>query len=550
MKNFQVYFARKSMYGKVLTSILLALLAIIAFMEFSNLYIIHVFNDRAMQTYQSSINLYCSYVDGKFRAINNSLISMCTSEYNEDYINVCGSSDGLAFQTGKVAILNKLNEIVQMHDNKISSFCYIPSRNLYIRSTNVSYSYFDQAQLDSTIVRFIKQNKITNNAKWQFISCGNKDYLINIFHLDKGYVGALIGCRTILENLTDNTDITNSALIDSSGRMITQLNPNSSSNYIFSQKLNQSYYRIGIYANNKTVFSKLTLLILILSVVLLFGAMIMRVQIKVVLRPLNKLQRAMEHFSEGDMDVRLESTSSTNEIGVLYRTFNSMAEQIKDLKINVYEAEIEKQKIHSNFIKVQIQPHFYTNILNLIYGLAEIKDYKGIQQISLATSNYFRYLLKNKETLIPLGKELECVDNYVKIQSMRYSGMLEYHSEVKANVDKQLVPPLVLQTFVENSIKHNVTLIPMLRVQVNIYAAEGSLILETMDNGVGFSKDLLEKLDAGVNISENGRRIGIINVKQRLQMIYGEKACLRITSVPAETVVQIRIPENRTEELP
>ena len=54
--------------------------------------------------------------------------------------------------------------------------------------------------------------------------------------------------------------------------------------------------------------------------------------------------------------------------------YKRQAEQIVDLKIDVYEAELAREKTESNYMRVQIQPHFYTNILNLIYGLARLKD--------------------------------------------------------------------------------------------------------------------------------------------------------------------------------
>lgn len=68
-----------------------------------------------------------------------------------------------------------------------------------------------------------------------------------------------------------------------------------------------------------------------------------------------------------------------------------MDTQISRLKVEVYEKELEKQKIQSDFLRVQIQPHFYANILNLIYGLAQVKDYGAIQKLSSNTAGYFRY---------------------------------------------------------------------------------------------------------------------------------------------------------------
>lgn len=101
-----------------------------------------------------------------------------------------------------------------------------------------------------------------------------------------------------------------------------------------------------------------------------------------VFRPLTKLKNAMEEFSGGNTEVRLKDRTSNHEITVLYNTFNHMAEQIINLKIDVYKTSLEKEKIYNQFLRVQIQPHFYTNILNLIYTLASIKDYSTIKDLT------------------------------------------------------------------------------------------------------------------------------------------------------------------------
>ena len=81
------------------------------------------------------------------------------------------------------------------------------------------------------------------------------------------------------------------------------------------------------------------------------------------------------------MDVRLPERENVSQIGQLYQTFNHMADQIQILRIDVYEKELERQRARSRFLQVQIQPHFYTNILNLIHGMAQIQDFEEIQKL-------------------------------------------------------------------------------------------------------------------------------------------------------------------------
>ena len=111
----------------------------------------------------------------------------------------------------------------------------------------------------------------------------------------------------------------------------------------------------------------------------------------------------MEEFSGGNTEIRLQDHTTNREITVLYRTFNHMAEQIINLKIDVYKTSLEKEKIFNQFLRVQIQPHFYTNILNLIYTLASIKDYVTIQELTKNMAEYFRYLLSLKEDYVSVS---------------------------------------------------------------------------------------------------------------------------------------------------
>lgn len=205
----------------------------------------------------------------------------------------------------------------------------------------------------------------------------------------------------------------------------------------------------------------------------------------------------MEAFSEGRTEVRLREYPRNNEIKVLYETFNHMAEQIMKLKIDVYENMLDKQRIQSSYLRVQIQPHLYTNILNLIYGLAEIRDYKGIQELAVYMSRYFRYLLSTKKDFVRLEQEIGCVEDYIKIQQVRYPECLDFSLECDAERKEEWVPPLLLQTFIENGIKHNITLVPRLTLHIVVRKYPGSLVFLISDTGVGFRQEMLRKLEAG-----------------------------------------------------
>ena len=75
--------------------------------------------------------------------------------------------------------------------------------------------------------------------------------------------------------------------------------------------------------------------------------------------------------------------------------------QIKKLKIDIYEKELEKQKTMMNYLQLQIRPHFFLNCLNTIYSMAQTQLYEEIMKMSMITSNYFRYIFQNTQDLVP-----------------------------------------------------------------------------------------------------------------------------------------------------
>ncbi len=553
--KLKIFGYRKSLYIKVLVSMFVALLTIIFIMQISNIYVLDIYQKRAISTYQNSLKLYSDYWNGKFDVINSSLITLASTTSDNNYNNICFTEDRLILETSKVVIMRRLDDLVRIN-NQFGAFIYVPSRNINLESYNNLGKYAERISLGTEIKKYIENTKISNSKNWDILKIGDKNYFIKVYHIQKGYVGAIIECETILKYLLQDKSVEGAtALIDQNNTVVYELRKgigfDISSSSVFSEELRLTDYKIGIIVSKKTLYTDRTFIVLIMVGIFIIGIIIvlfnMWIQMKIVLNPLNNLKKAMERFSSGDMEVRLEENLSSHEINTLYKTFNLMAGQITDLKIDVYESKLEKQEVQSSFLRVQIQPHFYTNILNLIYGLSEVASYKNIQKICIFTSNYFRYLLSDKNIFVTLDKEIDCVKNYVEIQKMRYPELLKFELETNLNSILQMVPPLILQTFVENSIKHNVTYVPILNVSVNIAGEDDKLVFNIKDNGLGFSDTLIERLNADENISEDGKHIGIVNVKQRLKLIYGSSAQVVISSKEKETIVKIKIPIISTE---
>lgn len=550
---------KNSVTVKSLALMIILSTAILLGMELISFYYMSVYEKSTMENYRNSLEMYCSYWDNKLDIINNSLLTVTSSSSSDSsYSNVCNSRDELVFQTAKKLLVNRMSDIAWNHENEVLVFVYVPDREVFLKSTNHLVSYDKRLEMDQDIKKYASGIRSYNSTKWDYFKSGTEDFFIQVYRIDGGYIGALVKCQTILDGVVqDNGMVSGIGLTDDEGKITYSLRGEAGGEekkdtavllipmtHIDGQ-LKVEAQRQNLFGD-KTTFTFLSLITVSLGLLLL--AWNVRYQVKEVLGPLNKLRSVMEKFSRGNLDVRLEEKNTNSEIDVLNHTFNEMAEQIVDLKIDVYEAELAREKTESNYMRVQIQPHFYTNILNLIYGLAQLKDFASIQKLSMTTGAYFRYLLGEKGTFVLLREEIQCVKNYIQIQQIRYKDEMEFELNAEEGMERQMVLPMILQTFAENSVKHNIGLVPLLRIRIDISSGNDRIYITVRDNGAGFEPDMLERINKNENISNKGEHIGITNVKERLRIFYGDTASVEINSRPGETLVKVVLPEILTQE--
>ncbi|UUZ96271.1 sensor histidine kinase [Paenibacillus sp. P25] len=273
---------------------------------------------------------------------------------------------------------------------------------------------------------------------------------------------------------------------------------------------------------------------------------------KTVLTPINRIMTAMRRIEDGNLDVRLTHRTSVLEFEMMNHTFNRMISQIQELKINVLEEQLKHQKAELRHLQLQINPHFFLNSLNIIYNLAVVKNFALIQEMSLCLVQYFRFMFRSNLTFVTLKDEMEHTLNYLRIQEMRFPENLTYELSVPERLMEQAVPPLVIQTFVENTIKHAVSMDRTIRITIGVEEAQGSgLLIRIRDTGKGFPEEVLAKLQLEMDIGGGeGRHIGIWNVQRRLRLLYRDEARIAFSNGPDQgAVVEIFIPYADKDEV-
>ncbi len=185
-----------------------------------------------------------------------------------------------------------------------------------------------------------------------------------------------------------------------------------------------------------------------------------------------------------------------------------------------------------NFLKTQIQPHFFFNTLNNLYALSIEKSDKAPEMI-LKLSEIMQYVLYDaKEPKISLLKEINYIHNYLELEELRFGNSVTYDLDIVGNIDDVYVPPLLFLPFIENCFKHGTKENDRMSVEINFEKMNEQLAFSVKNNFNKNSKTILN--------SKHG--IGILNVQRRLKLLYDENYMLKTNIFEQEFNVNLKIP--------
>ncbi len=222
-------------------------------------------------------------------------------------------------------------------------------------------------------------------------------------------------------------------------------------------------------------------------------------------------------------------------VGISLKVWNALRIELKleEQKRLVLEARLDA-------LQRQINPHFLFNTLNSIASLVRFRPDTAREMI-VKLANLLRALLKDHDTFVPLSQELQFTDDYLDIEVVRFGAdKLQVVKEIDSATLDVLVPSILLQPLIENSIKHGLE--PRIRggtVTLRTRIVDTRVVIEVEDDGVGI---MLKPKSA---LPRNGSGIGLTNVRERLEMLYGGEARFTVTSRPGRgTLVTIEIPHS------
>lgn len=268
--------------------------------------------------------------------------------------------------------------------------------------------------------------------------------------------------------------------------------------------------------------------------------------------PIEHLSRKLATQKGHSLALSSRYLNRPDEIGTLYNEYNAMAEQLNQSIKRDYQDKLILLDAQMKSLEARINAHFLFNTLEAINSMAVLDDNDAIATMSLALGNMFRYTIKTESELVSVLDELANVDDYVSIQSIRFSNRFRLVINMEESLKNLQVLKLILQPLVENSLYHGLNYCSQGDlITITGRQQDGCLYLHVIDNGQGMDAETLDsiqkRLSEEASFTQLGHRskqsIGLTNIHSRLELYYGRGYGLSISSTLNKgTDIQIKLP--------
>lgn len=454
----------------------------------------------------------------------------------------------------KQSLTRNLQKIAGWNEALKFLFFYSPDSvdHVTLQVSNRETDFMERKALEKEIKAYIDEKLEAGTVPgkgYLLLKEENSGYVIRFYKVRNSYLGMCLDSQTVLEPLEElkSREGCLAFLADTEGRIISHTEGLEDSIEIENngkilkgengQYLQLNYlskegdFYIGTWTEAGMITEQFKwmrnlILFFVLCILAIMGTLSLVIRTSLY-QPIRSMEKAMKQVGDGKWNLELDNKGVIAEYSSMIGSFNSMVQQVHDLKIENYEKELSAQKSYFQCLQLQVNPHFYLNALNIIYSLAEVQDYKMIQEMTMSLVDYSRYMFRTPEKMVTVSEEIEHVDNYMKIQNLRFPDKIDYQANISSEIEDAMIPPFVIQSFVENSVKYAVNL-----EQHNVLAITGKLTeiekelyveLEIRDNGMGYSSEVLAVADE-IKPADERYNIGIRNVRQRLEFLFGDKA--------------------------
>ena len=469
---------------------------------------------------RSSIEIYADSVNEKLHSAERFMYSTIT--HNESLEKLNHVQTFLEYQENLKKVQTSFTEFEYQNETHMTFLLETDSTDHFINVSNLYIPYEDYLLLKSNL-KSLRSD--ISDRKWKNVTTKNSEYLVKSVHYEGKIIYAVISSEDILKPL-------NKLNIGNNGKLsLKEPNNIPSSNYLIHAQNEKTHLPFDIYVlvDYAEVFRNITLLEVFLSAVPIIITILSIIIILYIrqwmIKPITRLTERLSQLGDSIPPSEFFISEGILEIDKANDKLNKVIFDMQELKIREYHSQLELKKIELNYLKNQIRPHFYLNMLSMIHSMLQTKNYKEIEELTILTSNYLRHLFMANQDFSELKDEVQHIKDYLEIQRIRYGNSIYFSLDYNSDLQNTLVPSLLLQTFIENTIKHGFSFQDLFTILLSIkkVKTEDSDYIQICieDNGPGFSEEILSKLNQKQSlITEDGHHIGITNTIERLNLLY------------------------------
>lgn len=289
----------------------------------------------------------------------------------------------------------------------------------------------------------------------------------------------------------------------------------------------------------------LQIYLFILFAALILSSLTLHVVVRKVTKHIDLLVMRMREFgndSENPVPSPYDYSARTDEIGMLHRQFDSMADQIRTLVVENYRQQLLTKDAQLKTLEAQMNPHFLYNTLDTINWRAKSIGEKQISLIAESLGHFLRMTLSKNSENFSLKEEIAIIWYYMTIQQQRFDNRLQFTMNVPEYYQDAMVPKLSIQPLLENAVHYALEQITDdCLICLTCSKSEDILQIYVKNSGSEFEENLLEKLQTH-EIREKGLGIALLNIQERIQLLFGETYGLSFYNEGEYAVVKMEIP--------
>lgn len=253
-----------------------------------------------------------------------------------------------------------------------------------------------------------------------------------------------------------------------------------------------------------------------------------------ITHPLLLAVRQLKNIREGDYSVA-SAKSWIREIAEIRGNLNDVAVHIDELIRNVREESQLREKLYYESLMAQINPHFLYNSLNSIKWISTLNGNTLAADMLGKLGNILHYSFDSNQYAISVEKEIAFLSDYVAMLQLRYGNSIDFTVEIDPSLYPAIIPRFCLQPLIENAFMHGLFARPEGHIVLTAGTEKGRLVLTVTDDGVGMDEQTaVQALSGDPGRKSAGTGIGLPNVHNRIQLLYGPRYGLRIDSKPGE----------------